>query len=457
METSETPLSALGMLDQLPQHSNTVDPQRRAEPAQKKNCGLALKAEHRSRSHVIRQTALQSFFDRRAALTLQSLRISRREWKNLLRWMDIGGVALYFLDRMNELQLTHALPLQVLVRLQENLRDNTMRNHNMIAESVSIQREFQEAQVSYAVLKGFSLFPSSVPALELRHQFDLDFLVSQSTADRASHILENRGFVLYAANEKGWEYKRNVKSGIALKDIYKESLSLFVELHLEASNPGNPQLLLNRIDYKEFYGIRMPVLSPPDLFLGQAIHAYKHVSGEFSRVSHLLEFRRHVANKYDDLAFWANLEEIGSVESRATLGLGLIILLLTKVSGEFAPPALVSWTVDRLPPSARLWVELYSHRVVFDSWPGSKLFLLLKRELGPVATPDKRSLKRLLVPLKLPPTIIRPTSTDTFADTVGRYRMQVQHVFGRLRFHLREAFRFPWELYRWRQHMNRIN
>ena len=457
MERSESTLPTSGMLDQLPQHLNTIDPEWNVAPTHRKNYNSASRTGHRSRNLIIRQAVLQSFFDRRSALSLQSLNISRSEWKSLLRWMDIGGVALYFLDRMNELQLTRTLPLHVLVRLQQNLRDNTMRNQSMIAESISIQREFQEAQVLYAVLKGFTLFPSSVPALELRHQFDLDFLVSRSTADQARQILENRGFILYAVKEKSWDYKRNVTPGIALKDIYKESASLFIELHLEASNPGNPQLLLGRIDYQEFYGIRMPVLSAPDLFLGQALHAYKHVSSEFTRVSHLLEFRRHVTRKYDDLAFWANLEEIGSQVPRATLGLGLIILLMTKVSGEFAPPALTTWTVDRLPAPARLWVDLYSHRVVFDNWPGSKLFLLLKRELGTVANPDKRSLKQLLVPLKLPPTIILPSSTDTFASKVGRYRMQFLHVFGRIRFHLREAFRFPRELYRWRQHMNRIN
>ena len=56
----------------------------------------------------------------------------------------------------------------------------------------------------------------------------------------------------------------------------------------------------------------MPVLSPVDLFLGQGLHAYKHVCSEFSRVAHLLEFRRHVLARRDD----HDLLERASIDSR---------------------------------------------------------------------------------------------------------------------------------------------
>ncbi len=61
--------------------------------------------------------------------------------------------------------------------------------------------------------------------------------------------------------------------------------------------------------------------------------------------------------------------------------------------GEFAPEALTYWTVDRMPVAARLWVKLYGHHVVFAGFPGSKLYLLLQKELqeagfsGPTANP----------------------------------------------------------------------
>jgi hypothetical protein len=77
------------------------------------------------------------------------------------------------------LDLLQVLPSPVLARLRQNLADNSERIDEMIDESVAIQHRFQEAGISYAVLKGFSLWPISVRKLELRSQLDLDFLVGR--------------------------------------------------------------------------------------------------------------------------------------------------------------------------------------------------------------------------------------------------------------------------------------
>ena len=53
--------------------------------------------------------------------------------------MDFGGLALYFLDRLTELNLCSSVPSAVLARLQQNLRDNTERTQNLITESFTIQ------------------------------------------------------------------------------------------------------------------------------------------------------------------------------------------------------------------------------------------------------------------------------------------------------------------------------
>ena len=64
------------------------------------------------------------------------------------------------------------LPESIRQRLEQNLRDNTERTNPLIEECCAIQREFVNAGVSYAVLKGFSLWPHSVSGLELRSQLD---------------------------------------------------------------------------------------------------------------------------------------------------------------------------------------------------------------------------------------------------------------------------------------------
>ena len=74
------------------------------------------------------------------------------------------------------------VPQRVLARLQQDLADNTLRTMQMITEANAIHTRFQDAGISYATLKGFTLWPDSVPRLELRSQLDLDFLVAECAA-----------------------------------------------------------------------------------------------------------------------------------------------------------------------------------------------------------------------------------------------------------------------------------
>jgi hypothetical protein len=368
--------------------------------------------------------------------------------------LDVSGLALYFLDRMKELQSSNILPTTVLARLEQNLQDNQERTRGMIVESIAIQQEFQEVNLSYATLKGFSLNPHSVPRPELRHQFDLDFLVAQRSAASARRVLEYRGYRLYAMSGRSWEFKRDDAPG-HIRDLYKNLPCRCVELHIEAEVPGY-QSLLERKEVREFHGIDMPVLSPVDLFIGQGLHAYKHICSEFSRTSHLLEFRRHVLSRRGDDFFWKGVQSRVEENSQAGVGLGIVTLLITSIMGDFASEAFTSWTVPRLPKTARLWVELYGGRVAFGDTPGSKLYLLLQRELESAGVRQRRSLRQALLPSRLPPPVVRGTSGETLRARMGRYRLQIHFVLSRLSFHVVEGLRYFRESYRWRQYVSRV-
>jgi hypothetical protein len=408
-----------------------------------------------NREQLIRQAVLLTFCDPLPEECYRLQKLSEKEWQKLLNWLDISGLALYFVDRMTELDLCDMLPPGALARLQQNLRDNVERTRGMIAESLAIQQGFQKAGLCYATLKGFSFCPSSVPRPELRHQFDLDFLVAEQGAFLARRILEDRGYRLYAISGRSWEFKINETPGVSVKDLYKDLPGRSVELHVEANTAGRSSLL-ERLEKCGFHGIDMPVLPPVDLFLGQALHVYKHINSEFSRTAHLLEFRRHVMLRREDDAFWGDLQSIARENPRASLGLGVVTLLITRIMGDFAPAALTHWTVDRLPLSARHWVELYGCRAVFQNFPGSKLYLLLQRELESFGVPAKRPLRQALLPSCLPPAVIRASADEAVPVRIRRYRMQFSFVLSRLRFHIVEGLRYTLESYRWRQSMNRF-
>ena len=143
---------------------------------------------------------------------------------------------------------------------------------------------------------------------------------------------------------------------ISLKDIYRDVQSWRVELHIEPAQ-SHHHSQLDVLEYRDLCGIAMPVLSPIDLFLGHGLHTCKHICSEFMRAAHLVEFRRHVLYRRDDIDFWDRLHHSACENRRVSVGLGVATLLITQVMGEFAPDALTNWTVRRLPASVHLWCQ----------------------------------------------------------------------------------------------------
>jgi Uncharacterised nucleotidyltransferase len=416
------------------------------------NSGLALhlRACSLRADEELRLAALLAFCDPLPKACSKLETISLREWQKLLRWLDFNGLALHFHDRLSEAGLAGLLPDSIDDGLERRLMENTRRTEGLLAESIAVQREFQSVGLCYAVLKGLSLWPSSFAKPQLRLQFDLDYLVAEANMPEARKILTRRGYRLYASNGRSWEFKRNEKPGVTVKEMYRDSEAFRVELHTQSAKPGIVSPLQN-LEWRDFGGLAMPVLSPVDLFLGQGLHLYKHICSEFLRASYLVEFRRHVLLKYCDRAFWQGLRARTSGNTRAAIGLGISTFLITQVMGEFAPEALTTWTVRQLPPTARLWVEMYGRRAVFGDHPGSKLYVLLMRELDGASRPAARSLWRPLVPSCLPAPVIRARADESLSIRIGRYRMQLDLIFSRLRFHFVEGLRLACESHRWRR------
>jgi hypothetical protein len=417
--------------------------------------GATISAKRLSPEQRIHEAVLLTFSDPVPHQIKQLFQLSPAEWRRLLRWLDVSGLALYLLDRFDQLGLRDVLPQDVVSHLQQNLDDNVQRTRGMVNESVAIQLEFQEAGLSYAVMKGVSLSPLSVPRPELRHQFDLDYLIAEKSAPEARRILEKRGYRLYAISGRTWEFKINETPYVSIKDLYRDLSYRAVELHLETDTP-NQASRLSRAQSREIFGITMPVFSPVDLFLGQAMHAFKDVCSAFSRTAHLLEFYRHVLARRGDDAFWRELRARAENDRRTCFGLGVLTYLITSIMGDFAPQALTMWTVEILPPSVYLWVDLYGGRTVFGNHPGTKLYLLLQRELEIAGFVGKQPVKKSLMSSRLPPIVIRASADESFLTRIARYRVQTRFIFSRLRFHIVEGVRYAVESYRWRQHLDRL-
>ncbi|MGB9030850.1 MAG: nucleotidyltransferase family protein, partial [Acidobacteriaceae bacterium] len=327
----------------------------------------------------IREALLLSFCDPIPREYSRLRLLSEHQWSHALEWLDISGLALYFLDRVIDQKLQDIIPRRVLARLEQNLLDNTWRIAQMIAEASAIYTSFQNAGLSWATLKGFSLWPVSVPRLELRSQLDLDFLVAEECGPEARRILEARGYRLHAISGRSWEFKAGEMPRPSLKNLYKATPHRCAELHIEPASAERP--LLARTERQRLHDVWFPVLPAEDLFMGQGLHLFKHLCSESSRAAHMLEFRRHVMARSRDAEFWARLRPVAEADPRAPLALGVATLWITHLMGDFAPAAFTDWTVDRVPDSVRLWIEVYARRITLANSSGTKLYLLLRREL----------------------------------------------------------------------------
>ncbi len=379
------------------------------------------------------------------------------DWRKALYWLDVSGVALYFLDQLSSLGLQCCLPEFVLERLQQNLTDNRIRTAALFQETLEISQVFQQRGISFAVLKGFTLTPDSVPDSALRYQTDLDFLIAAEDATTALYCLNDFGYRLHAVSGKTWECKAGVLGTPDIRNIYKVHTQRSVELHLQPScghNGGEAkQNRLTRALQRSIQGVMLPALAPNDLMLQQASHLFKHLCHEHTRASWMLEFRRHVMARRDSPKFWNEVEVLASGEPQGALAVGAVTLLATQMFGNFAPEGLREWSMGKLPAPVCLWIEMYGRRALLTDFPGSKLYLLLRTQLKTTLTPEAASSRRLIFPFHMPPQITQPEVGERILSRLRRYRIEAGFVCFRLRFHLVEGLRYAIEASRWHRRL----
>ena len=370
-------------------------------------------------------------------------------------WLDVSGLALYFFDQMRDMGRLRIVPQFAIEKLRGNLRDNSERTRGMIAESIVIQQGFQAVGIRYAVLKGISLCPIAVSRPELRHQFDLDYLIARTDAHKARKELERIGYRTHALGERCWEFKKGETPHVSAKDLYKDLAYRGVELHLDRST-ADPPSRLQKVIGRALCDITMPLLAPVDLFITHAMDVFKDVCSSFTRASHLVEYYRHVLARFDDDMFWDELRLRAAGDRKARCGIAVVSYLTETLMGKFAPEALTIWTMQELSPAVRLWIERYGHESVFAAPPGTKLYLLLQRQLELEGILSRQQLRTSLLPARLPRAVVQGARGEDLLTRLARYNTQARFVFSRLRFHCVEGLRFTLESYRWNRQMEHL-
>ena len=122
--------------------------------------------------------------------------------------------------------------------------------------------------------------------------------------------------------------------------------------------------------------------------------------------------------------------------------------------GQFAPGALLEWSVATLPRQVALWIESYGSKILLTDFPGSKLYLILERELSD-GHEVSRTIRRRIFPLHNP-TRVAAAPAGSVVQRLTAALHQWRYFFFRLRFHLTQSSRYLLEDRRWKRQLKHL-
>jgi Uncharacterised nucleotidyltransferase len=393
-----------------------------------------------------------------------------RDWDYALTWLHDAGLALYLLQKLKDKNATDVLPASIMFRLEKNLDANRRRVASMAGEFESLNRKFDDAGVSYAAVKGFTLVPQFCPDASLRHQSDFDYLVSIRSLPMVQSVLEDAGYALIKYNRNEFVFlKRSAGAPPATDGQYEANAPHAVELRLafwDSELHGvaltEPEFSVDNVIVQRWQGIAFRTLPEEDAFLLQVIHAFNHVLTGWVRLSSLYEIGFFLNQQSEDPLTWERIERrIGDNPL-----LREIVVVVAELSAHFfrAPLPLTSgiWASEPR-PEARIWIHSYARKWAFAKnrvdqfglFSAAKVVLFFHQQYLSGGKAKRHLLSIRLLPLGQFFRRANSIATKSSTNSGGRWR-RLKVALIRLLFHITAGVRYLWEIPRWRW-LNRAN
>lgn len=381
-----------------------------------------------------------------------------REWARALDWLDLSGLAIYFLQRMEESNRVAALPAPVRSQLERRRSDNRVRTAGILEELRRLTSSFQHSGVRYAVLKGIALAPDYCPDPAWRTQYDHDLLLPPRSLGAAEIVLRAAGYrrkndpspsvVVYRRPEP------RIRFRVCSEGLYSSRLERSIELHLSLWERAEDKVridlpgdFIERSRPYEWDGIRFTALSEEDCLLFQVLHAFRHILRNWCRLSILLEMARFIERRSEDTGFWdrfgSRIESIRWAREACLLVFGLA----DRLFGSGMPP-LGHLLTTRLTPAVELWIRRYGQRSAMANFQRDKSSLFLHAEFVESRAQWAEVRRRRLLPVQRPhrpPAVIFQRG---FSAT-GRVWMETLHSARRVKFHSLAGLAYFLEYPRW--------
>jgi hypothetical protein len=381
-----------------------------------------------------------------------------RDWRRAHHWLITSGLALHLLVALRTLGAESTLDDEYRRRLSFLYDASGLRTIELRRELLDLNRRFSALGVPFANWKGFALEPDFCPDIRLRPQMDLDFVIAHDDADAFHRVLLEAGYKVSGVAHNELRYENVPGCQYSLEEVYCPKPHRKVELHLGTDTGTVPDTAidlegaLQRRWARNMEENPFPVLAPADAFLAHGAHAGRHALSGWVRIGWLLELDTFLQTHAHDAAIWDQSQSRINPNSAASIGLALT--LMNSLFGRVVPESL-RWATQALPTAIVKWLELEGQSFLLSDFPGTKLHLLLQREL--LSTDEWLGLERKsLYPIKRPPRVAYADAKATVPQRARAAKEQFRFVCGRIKFHLVENARYFVMKRRWHRTVSSV-
>ncbi|HWG58238.1 MAG TPA: nucleotidyltransferase family protein [Candidatus Acidoferrales bacterium] len=387
-------------------------------------------------------------------------RMKPSEQKRLLRWLEISGLAFHFFERLRTGGKLSEIPSEMAESLASKLDANSRRMEDMFAEFRRVNAAFRKRGFRHAFVKGFTLFPDFCADRKLRHQTDIDMLVSPADLDEAGRVLETLGYSRVPSNNPKESRYATPRTSIPSpsEDLFQIQPHREAEIHTSIWETSKryrveiavPADLLDRARTRAYDGIELFALAAEDMFLLQLLHAFQHLLGSWVRLSWLWEIHYFMRCNLNQSALWSSAQACGGEDPLLRHACGLIVRLTNRLFDTPVPPVLQAWCVEPLPQKMRAWVDLLGVKWALVDMRGSKLALFVHGDFIADSATRRRHLLRRLIPVAGRPSLGEVSTHSGWARFALRIA-RLRFICRRLWVHVSDVPPLCIEFLRWRR------
>lgn len=379
-----------------------------------------------------------------------------REWQETLWWLSGSGLTHYFLARLHQSGYEDILPSRIIDRLSQDFRANQQRVEVMGKEFNTLNRRFRDAGLEAAAIRGFELAPEYCSNLSLRTWYSHEYFLSAESLRQAIEIVEKSGYPFRRAGSRGELYfaAPEMQLPSSLEDSYTAAFPRMVVLHGQAWDSDGtgidasaPKGWIERLVTRHSQGLAFPTLADEDLLALTLLDTFARVLDYWCKLSWFFELSNFLQVRRSNVAFWEEFYSRISDRGKLPQIADFLLFLCSNLFGVDLPESVGS-RVSRLNPALVLWVHRYGEEWALSKYPGSKLSLLVQRELIDRPEKWKEIRNRRLFPFLPWRGVLRRNTTVASRAPTSR---SISRVFDRIRFHVPATYSYLRKLPRWKR------